>query len=499
MARRSFEQVVAGVGQAQREFAAEAVSNGNREPAAPQAGSTADVLRRAGEADGGQMVVRLPLSDIGPHPLNPRDDLVLDEGFLASIRTNGVRVPITVRRREDVCRDHPELAARIGTPYVVTMGHRRREGSLVVGKDTIPAIIDLSGGGGAADQHLDDFKTFWIENAERLGFNPIEEARLFAAYMASEGLNQKQVATALGVSEGHVSKRLALLDLPARIQELIGSGEAPAAVGTQLQKVAPEDRLDVWDAARERNVPLSTVVAEYETSRARFAADRAALAALAEEGVEVVDAAKWWGSQRGDHRLTELEEIATARAAGLLVADVSDGEIRYYTREVPRHRPTRRPRGAVSNGNPGADVDARATKAAERRTAAARRLACSVVLADEMLDLAARHALTGRPFSAEAVTLAWTWARAFAGKPGLDAGEWRAGIARGVGHKPVGEEVHRLVWALLIADLEMQTRSAQRWGALQRRYLALLETHADYEPTSWELEQREQAKSAGEG
>ncbi|MGW5250938.1 ParB/RepB/Spo0J family partition protein [Streptomyces sp. NPDC004129] len=68
-----------------------------------------------------------------------------------------------------------------------------------------------------------DFEVMTVENLQRRDLNPIEEAELYRK-LASAGRSQRQIAKRVGRVESHVSKRLALLELPQQVQERVAAG-----------------------------------------------------------------------------------------------------------------------------------------------------------------------------------------------------------------------------------------------------------------------------------
>jgi ParB/RepB/Spo0J family partition protein len=119
------------------------------------------------------------------------------EGFLKSIKVDGVRTPIRVRMYIVPSTNEQR--------YSLIYGSRRLNASRAVGLATIPAVIlpphpEGVGQQATIDQMVDNLR----ENVGRRDLSPYEQARAFAD-LRSQGLKLKDVASRVGVTEGHVS------------------------------------------------------------------------------------------------------------------------------------------------------------------------------------------------------------------------------------------------------------------------------------------------------
>lgn len=117
------------------------------------------------------------------------------EELAKSIAAEGLVEPIVV------------TASETAGKFTVVAGHRRLNAVRSLGLATIPAlIIDAD-----ADRRL---KLALIENIQRKDMAPLDKAKAFAKLIKNTGLEQQQVAEAIGVAPGYVSQYLALLELP---------------------------------------------------------------------------------------------------------------------------------------------------------------------------------------------------------------------------------------------------------------------------------------------
>ncbi len=133
------------------------------------------------------------------------------DGFLRSIKVDGVRTPIRVRMYV--------VPTTNENRYSLIYGWRRLNASRAVGLATIPAVIlpphpEGVGTQATIDQMVDNLR----ENVGRRDLSPYEQARAFAD-LRGQGLKLKDVASRVGVTEGHVSN-LATIYLQADPQLL---------------------------------------------------------------------------------------------------------------------------------------------------------------------------------------------------------------------------------------------------------------------------------------
>jgi ParB family chromosome partitioning protein len=200
-------------------------------------------------ASGGGGLQEIEIAKIQPNPYQPRDQFDEESlGTLAdSIREVGVLQPVLVRPA--------------GDGYELIAGERRWRASRRVGLQTIPALVRETGDSAALEQAL-------VENLQREGLNPLEEAGAYQQLIEDFGLTHEQVATRSGRSRASVSNTLRLLALPPAIQRMVRErqvqmGHARALLGTpdrafqeQLaRRIAKEDLSvrAVEEAVREHN------------------------------------------------------------------------------------------------------------------------------------------------------------------------------------------------------------------------------------------------------
>lgn len=147
-------------------------------------------------------VVDLDVSTIVSNPFQPRS--VFDEDSIAelarTIQTHGVIQPVVVRFRAGV--------------YELIAGERRWRAVRQLGWTTIPAIVREMNDAQTASAAL-------IENLQREGLTPIEEAVAYQQLLEMHGLTQESLAQRLGKGQSTIANKLRLLHLPEPVQQAL--------------------------------------------------------------------------------------------------------------------------------------------------------------------------------------------------------------------------------------------------------------------------------------
>jgi len=132
------------------------------------------------------------------------DEVQIDEGFVRSIKTSGVAVPLLVR---------PDKTGR----FVLVAGLRRLMHAKAAGLSAVPVYV-LDGD--------DPVSLEILENSNRAGWTAIHLARIFKDQI-EKGMQQADVClwweamTGESISTSKVSQYLKCLRLPAEVQQLI--------------------------------------------------------------------------------------------------------------------------------------------------------------------------------------------------------------------------------------------------------------------------------------
>ena len=178
----------------------------------------------------GARFAELPLDQIVPNPLQPRQDF--DEEALGelvhSITEVGLLQPVVVR----------QLGPQ---SYELVMGERRWRASQAAGTGTIPAIVRDT----ADDAMLRDAL---LENLHRQQLNPLEEGAAYQQLLAEFGATHDELARKIGRSRPQISNTIRLLGLPAPVQRRVAAGVLSAGHARAILGLATPDAQEVMAA-----------------------------------------------------------------------------------------------------------------------------------------------------------------------------------------------------------------------------------------------------------
>ena len=166
--------------------------------------------------DGGtsqaQGVETVPIELIHPNPDQPRKsfDMLDLEELAASIREKGILQPLILRNRPGQ-----------GGQYEIVAGERRWRAAQMAQVHELPAIL-------REFSDLEVLEIAIIENVQRAGLNPLEEAMGFRQLQDKFGHTQEQLSKALGKSRSHIANLMRLLNLPSDVLDLVRSGDLSA-------------------------------------------------------------------------------------------------------------------------------------------------------------------------------------------------------------------------------------------------------------------------------
>jgi len=159
---------------------------------------------------GGEGPSRIPISQIGPNPYQPRRDFNeqdLDE-LAASIRRQGLLQPLVV------C---PDIGPDAPTPYLLVAGERRLRAARKAGLEAVDCVVRSA----TRDQML-EFAL--VENIHRRDLNPVERAAAYRQFVERLALTHEEAAERLSQPRATVSNYLRIMDLQEETQALIAGG-----------------------------------------------------------------------------------------------------------------------------------------------------------------------------------------------------------------------------------------------------------------------------------
>jgi ParB family chromosome partitioning protein len=171
----------------------------------PVIGHDQTAVRPAGPREEQGGVTFLPLTEISANPEQPRTHFSETEihELSESIKTLGVLQPILVRP--------------LGQGYQIVAGERRFRAATRAGLTQVPVLIRELG-------ERETLEIALVENVQRQGLNPIEEAQGYQRLMEDFSLTAQEVAERVGKDRATVANTARLLKLPAVVQEMVKDG-----------------------------------------------------------------------------------------------------------------------------------------------------------------------------------------------------------------------------------------------------------------------------------
>jgi ParB family chromosome partitioning protein len=175
----------------------------------------------------GDVVNRVTLDQIVPSPLQPRTEFQTEQltELMESIREHGIIQPLIVRR--------------VNGKLELIAGERRFRASRELGLKEVPVIVRE-----ASDK--DVLEMALIENLQREGLNPIEEALAYSRLAKDFSMRQEDIAQRVGKNRATVANTMRLLDLPQNVRDLLVSSKLStghAKVLLMLKKQEEQERV----------------------------------------------------------------------------------------------------------------------------------------------------------------------------------------------------------------------------------------------------------------
>lgn len=176
-------------------------------------------------------VHELPIRDVIPNEDQPRKNF--DEQSLAtlaeSIKNLGIFQPIVVRKQKD--------------KYQIVAGERRYRAALMVGLETVPVVVKNYNTEEMTEVAL-------VENLQREGLDPIEEALAYQGLMNTYKQTQEMISARLGRSRSYIANMMRLLKLAASVQKdliegdlTVGQARPLLALRSAAQQVEAAERI----------------------------------------------------------------------------------------------------------------------------------------------------------------------------------------------------------------------------------------------------------------
>jgi ParB family chromosome partitioning protein len=189
-------------------------------------------------AQGNEAILNIPVSQIRTNKYQPRVDFnqaKLSE-LTSSIQEKGVVQPILVRKT--------------GQGYELIAGERRLRAVRALNMEKIPAIVRNV-------QDIDMLEISLIENIQREGLNPIEEANSFQKFISDFNFTQEKIAKVLGKDRSTIANTMRLLGLPKKIQDFISKNMITVGHAKAILSLASEmDRLRVCNLVVKKDLSV---------------------------------------------------------------------------------------------------------------------------------------------------------------------------------------------------------------------------------------------------
>jgi ParB/RepB/Spo0J family partition protein len=263
-------------------------------------------------------LVWVAVEDVHPAEDNLRQELG-DLSDLASVATMGVLEPLL-------------LTPRGAGGYTIVAGHRRHAAAVAAGLTRVPATVR---------EYTEDerVEVMLVENLQRRNLGPLDEARGYRRLLEL-GLRQQAIAGRLGISQSHVSKRLALLNLPTEAVDALHSGGITVTDAVELTKLAkhPKRLAEALRQGQEWGDVTEAVRQELDDQRVQEVRE-ASLRTLQDQRVKVVEAPMYGWYDRKEKPLDQLRldpaEHAKEKCHGAAV--MADGRIVEVCRKPENH------------------------------------------------------------------------------------------------------------------------------------------------------------------
>jgi ParB family chromosome partitioning protein len=178
------------------------------------------------------------VGQLSPNPFQPR--ITFTQGELEelaeSIREQGVLQPLLVRKK--------------GLGFELITGERRLRAAKLAGMKKVPVVVQE-----ISDEKALEFAI--IENVQRQGLNPLEEADAYYRLMTEFDLTQEDVAQRVGKSRPAVANLLRLRALPELIRHSLlngslSAGHARAILGAETKP----KQIAIWKEVMGKNLSV---------------------------------------------------------------------------------------------------------------------------------------------------------------------------------------------------------------------------------------------------
>jgi ParB family transcriptional regulator, chromosome partitioning protein len=229
-----------------------------RGPELPAGLDPASAIRKPAHLEGlarDKSAARISIDRIAADPDQPRREFDPEEleRLAESMRTRGQLQPIRVRWSEGQ------------GSYVVIMGERRWRAAKMAGLAELACVVQ--------EEELtpeDRLAVQLVENALRSDLRPLEQAHAYRALMEAKGWSTRQLGAELAIHATTITKALALLELPAEVQDRVEQGGLSPATAYEVSKLeGPEAQAEMAQVAIAEKLTRSEVAEAVKAVKAR--------------------------------------------------------------------------------------------------------------------------------------------------------------------------------------------------------------------------------------
>ena len=264
----------------------------------------------------------IPVSELYPHPDNPRTNLGDLSELSDSIKTNGILQNLTVVRghvvSDEVWDKLPEdqrkqpITDEKGQPdrkesklgYTVIIGHRRLAAAKRAGLTTVPCVI-------ADMTYREQLQTMLLENMQRADLKVYEQAQCFQMLL-DFGSTVDEIAAKTGFSATTIRRRVKMNELnQKKLKKVVDSPLIPLSDFDELAKIKSlKDRNEALEKIGTDNFEYTVKsILRKQMIQLYLPEVKAALAALNAQAIKASDT--WDGRKyttQGDYKIENWEE-----------------------------------------------------------------------------------------------------------------------------------------------------------------------------------------------
>lgn len=149
-------------------------------------------------------ITKLSIELLSPNPNQPRktfDDITLNE-LSNSIKEYGILNPLLVIKK--------------GEKYEIIAGERRYRAAKMAGLKEVPVIVK-----NIENNKIQEIAL--IENLQREGLNPIEEAQTYQEIIKTLNITEKELGEKIGKSQSAIANKIRLLALPNEVMDAVSN------------------------------------------------------------------------------------------------------------------------------------------------------------------------------------------------------------------------------------------------------------------------------------